>query len=97
MTNPAARAVHLAAAAVGTQSRQYADAFVSTQWAIVELAEAARTAVMVAGYLQAARLEGKAGIMAERLRQLDRHLKQAMQLSEAAARVVEAHIKRERE
>src|SRR5579871_5460133 len=57
MTSHVGRFIAAHAAATGTQSREYADPFVSTQWAIAEIAGALDQAHREVTALQIARIE----------------------------------------
>lgn len=96
MTESVARFVAAHAAATGTQSRDYADPFVSTQWAIVETATAIEQARHHVVALQCARIDKSIERMVNAQRELDRQLAQARQLSETIARVVKAHAERKK-
>lgn len=96
MTDAVARFVGAHAAATGTASRDYADPFVSTQWAIVELGDALDLARHQVRGLQAGRIQKSIGRMIDAQNELDRLLAQARQLSETVGRVVKAHAEREK-
>lgn len=94
MSEAVARFLAAHASATGTESRQYADPFVSTQWAIAELGEALDLARHKVRSLQAARIEQSIGRMVDAQKELDLLLSQATLLSETVARVVKAHADR---
>lgn len=96
MTDAVARFVGAHAAATGTASRQYADPFVSTKWAVVEIAEALDLARHKVRSLQAGRIQKSIGRMVDAQNELDRLLAQARQLSETVARVLRSHVDREK-
>lgn len=93
MTDTVVRFISAHAAATGA-NREYADAFVSTRWAIAELAEALNLARHRVNGLHAAAIEESLGRMFDAQRELDRLLAQSMQLSETIARVLKAHAAR---
>jgi hypothetical protein len=94
MTDAVRRFVSAHAAATGTQSRQYADPFISTTWIVVELASALDLARRHVGHMQTARIQGSLDGMIAAQAELDRLLAQSRQLSETVARVLRAHAGR---
>lgn len=93
MTDNVVRFISAHAAATGTR-REYADGFVSTRWAIVEIAAALDGARRSVNGLHVAAIEESLGRMFDAQRELDRLLAQSQQLSETIARVLKAHAAR---
>lgn len=93
MTDAVARFIAAHAAATATE-REYADAFVSTRWAITEISDALDAARRQVRAMQIGRITKSIALMVDAQRELDRLLAKSRQLSETIARVVEAHAKR---